>query len=381
MHMSPTDDFNLSYWEIKQFFRLYDLIVVGSGIVGLSTAISFKEKKKNAKVLIVEKGLLPDGASSKNAGFACFGSPGELLSDLESMSDETVWETVQMRWDGLMMLRKRLGDKGMDYRAYGGYELFREKISYEKTAEKLGELNKAVHAITKKKSTYSIIRAEKLPLKGIKGAFFNRLEGQIDTALMMQNLLTLASQLGITILNNVQVKTIFEKQHFVHLETNLGVFTSKKTVIATNGFASGLLNLKDVKPARAQVLVTEPLPGLKIRGSFHFDKGYYYFRNIDKRILLGGGRNLDFTGETTTEPGISRIIQDSLEKHLRDMILPDKDFKIERRWSGIMGVGLEKKPIIKHVSANVIAAVRMGGMGVAIGSLVGFQAAKKALLK
>ena len=42
-----------------------------------------------------------------------------------------------------------------------------------------------------------------------------------------------------------------------------------------------------------------------------------------------------------------------------------------------MGVGKEKKPIIDFVSKNVLAAVRMGGMGVAIGSLVGEIAAKK----
>jgi len=41
-----------------------------------------------------------------------------------------------------------------------------------------------------------------------------------------------------------------------------------------------------------------------------------------------------------------------------------------------MGVGTEKKPIIKHYSPNVVCAVRMGGMGVAIGSLVGKEAAK-----
>ena len=42
-----------------------------------------------------------------------------------------------------------------------------------------------------------------------------------------------------------------------------------------------------------------------------------------------------------------------------------------------MGVGSEKKPIIKLVNPNVLAAVRMGGMGVAIGSLVGQEAADK----
>ena len=64
-----------------------------------------------------------------------------------------------------------------------------------------------------------------------------------------------------------------------------------------------LLNLTNnqVKPARAQVLITKPIENLDIKGTFHLDKGYYYFRNIENRILFGGGRNLDFEGETTTE--------------------------------------------------------------------------------
>jgi glycine/D-amino acid oxidase-like deaminating enzyme len=48
-----------------------------------------------------------------------------------------------------------------------------------------------------------------------------------------------------------------------------------------------------LKPARAQVLITKPIDSLKIKGTFHMDRGYYYFRNIDNRVLIGGGRNLD----------------------------------------------------------------------------------------
>jgi glycine/D-amino acid oxidase-like deaminating enzyme len=94
--------------------------------------------------------------------------------------------------------------------------------------------------------------------------------------------------------------------------------------------------------------------------------------------LFGGGRNLDFKGETTTDFAITKRIQDQLEKLLKEVILPDTPFEIEHRWAGIMGVGKEKKPIIQAVSKNVIAAVRMGGMGVAIGSLVGKKAAELA---
>lgn len=140
--------------------------------------------------------------------------------------------------------------------------------------------------------------------------------------------------------------------------------------MCTNGFAKQLLE-EDVQPARAQVLITKPIENLNIKGTFHYQKGYYYFRNIDDRILFGGGRNLDFEGETTTEMTTSANILDSLKEILSTVILPNTEYEIDRSWAGIMGVGSTKKPIIKMISPSVACGIRLGGMGVAIGSLVG----------
>ena len=114
---------------------------------------------------------------------------------------------------------------------------------------------------------------------------------------------------------------------------------------------------------------------LHIKGTFHLDCGYYYFRNIDNRILLGGARNLDFDSEHTTEFSQTERIQNALERLLKDTILADRKFEIDHRWSGIMGVGSQKKPIVKQLSNHVYCGVRMGGMGIAIGSSVGKQVA------
>ena len=122
-------------------------------------------------------------------------------------------------------------------------------------------------------------------------------------------------------------------------------------------------------------VITKPIKNLHIQGTFHLDEGYYYFRNINNRILLGGGRNLDFKGEETMMFGETDLIQRQLETNLVESILPDTEFEIERRWSGIMGIGNQKKAIVKQVSNHVFCGVRLGGMGVAIGSLVGKELA------
>lgn len=41
-----------------------------------------------------------------------------------------------------------------------------------------------------------------------------------------------------------------------------------------------------------------------------------------------------------------------------------------------MGLGETKRPIIKEVKPGICVAVRMGGMGVAIGTLVGKEASR-----
>ncbi len=370
---------NLSYWELKHYFSSFDLIVVGAGIVGLNAAISFKQKEKRARVLILEKGILPEGASTKNAGFACFGSPGELIADLAKSSEQTVLETVALRWKGLQLLRGRLGDKNIDFKPYGGYELFRHPDSFLVCKEKIGYLNALVLSATGNSNCYKALKRSKSHFSGVEGIIQNQYEGQINPGLMMENLASKARALRIEILYNIHVNELLDSENGVALKSNLGEFKAKKVVIATNGFAGELLNLKDVLPARAQVLITKPIKSLKIKGTFHLEEGFYYFRNIDSRILLGGGRNLDFAGEQTTSKALNPLIQTNLDRLLYDLILPGSETMVEHRWTGIMGVGKEKKPIIKKVKHNCIAAVRMGGMGVAIGSLVGHMAADLAL--
>jgi glycine/D-amino acid oxidase-like deaminating enzyme len=190
----------------------------------------------------------------------------------------------------------------------------------------------------------------------------------------MHAFLKKAASKDILILNQQQVSSFLDLNGKVEVVTNDVSFITNKLFIATNGFANQFVK-EEVKPARAQVLITKPIDNLTIKGTFHLDEGYYYFRNVGNRILFGGGRNLDFEGETTTEFGQTRIIQEQLEQLLKDVLLPRQNFEIEHRWSGIMGVGNHKNPIVKTLSENVFCGVRLGGMGVAIGSLVGKELA------
>ncbi|HAB28001.1 MAG TPA: FAD-dependent oxidoreductase, partial [Xanthomarina gelatinilytica] len=79
----------------------------------------------------------------------------------------------------------------------------------------------------------------------------------------------------------------------------------------------------------------------------------------------------DFKTEETTEFAQTELIQNKLKELLKTVILSKTNFEIDYSWSGIMGVGTTKKPIVKQLSNHVYCGVRLGGMGVAIGSLIG----------
>lgn len=89
-------------------------------------------------------------------------------------------------------------------------------------------------------------------------------------------------------------------------------FNCKKVLITNNAFVNELLPDLEVKPGRGQVIVTNVIKNLKLKGTYHYDQGYYYFRNIDGRVLIGGGRNLDFETENTTSFGQTDLVQESL---------------------------------------------------------------------
>lgn len=362
----------LSFWEKDEFLK-YDAIIIGGGIVGLSTAISLKEQTPKLKVLVLEQGTFPTGASTKNAGFACFGSLTEILADLKTMSREEVFELVKLRWEGLRLLRKRLGDEVMDYHNFGGYEILTE--SQLPVLARIAEVNELLYPLFGK-DIYEE-RSGDLANFGFnperaRGLIFNPFEAQIHTGKMMQGLASLARQLDIEVLTGTSVASFEDSGNVTEIVTDKGIkFQCEKLAICTNAFTKELIPSADLIPGRGVVLITKPIKNLRLKGTFHYDEGYYYFRNYQDRVLFGGGRNMDVEGENTVEFDVRDLILNKLKADLAQLILPGQTFEIDHTWAGIMAFGENKQPILKSHSKNVFLGLRLGGMGVAIGSKMG----------
>lgn len=369
---------NLSYWERSQIQYPADFTIIGAGIVGLSTAISLKSKDRNATVVILERGHLPMGASTKNAGFACFGSVSELLDDIDNVGVEKTMDIVNMRLEGLRILKKRCGLRKLDYRQAGGSEIFRkEDVELkDKCLDKMNEINTIMEEYHGIKRCY-ITRSEWSPKPFDKLSIFNSHEGVLNPMKMMMTLQEKCYALGVQIYYGMEIESIEASASILTAKDNFEI-GYKHLIVCTNGFTQKLFPEISVIPARNQVLITKPIKSTMPESGYHLDHGYVYFRRVGDRILLGGGRNRDLENETTTTFGTTDSIKNYLIKIL-EQIHPNASNDIDMWWSGVLGVGDEKFPIIKSVDSKITVGVRLGGMGVAIGSFLGESLANKVL--
>ena len=371
----------LSYWEHQSFFGPADVAVIGAGLVGLTAAYYLKQQRPAWRVVVLERGALPSGASTKNAGFACFGSISELLAQEQRGDLQAV---VAARYTGLVRLRELLGDAALDYQAVGGYELFRQEEGAlaAECRDKIDYFNELLAPVVGHARTFRDATAEasRLGFGGVGTLLKNECEGSLDAGRMMRTLLARTWALDVPVLTNCAVEAVETAslgQTTLRL-ANGATIEAGQVLVATNAFASELLPDLGVVPGRGQVLVTEPLPHVALPGTFHYDHGYAYFRQLsDQRLLLGGGRNLDFAAEATTTVGLTDQVQRYLEQLLHEVILPGQRPRIDYRWSGVMGFGPVLAPLIDWARPGVLAAVRCNGMGVAMGAGTGWLAAQK----
>ncbi|MBV8801941.1 MAG: FAD-binding oxidoreductase [Gammaproteobacteria bacterium] len=371
-----------SFWDKP--LLTHDCIIIGGGIVGLSTAISFKESVPNAKVLVLESGILPTGASSRNAGFTCFGSLSEILNDIQKMGEEKAIAQVRDRWEGLKLLREFLGDSAIGFRQPGNYELLTEDLlSQLKHLERINTLLYPIFGDDVFIRTDEDIDKFGFSKKHVKALILNQFEGELDSGKMMEALRTKAQSLNIVIRygshalrpRNIPNGIEIPVQH----KGGIVPFHAKVAAVCINGYTNDLFPEYDIKPGRGQIFVTKPMKHpLRFKAPCHLGAGFWYFRPLEgNRILLGGGRHLNFSQETTTNRTTTADIMGPLKAILQQIIVPSDTPIIEHTWAGVMGFSSDHQPKIEVIPGHpgLIIGFGCNGMGIARGFHTGQKTA------
>ncbi len=368
---------NTSYWERESFLEGFEVLIVGSGIAGLSTAIELKKQDSRRNIAVLERSWLSDGASSKNAGFACFGSVSEFLDDLKDMSFDEVVQLGVRRYNGTQKLVKEYSSDILELEWNGGHEVFfqEDEISFNDCCKQCEKINDAYYSAIGVRP-YVVQHVNSFQgIENLVGVISNRYEGGLNTGAMLRAMRTRCLEDGIHVFNGVEVEGYTSSENGVQIHSSVGCWKAKQVAFCTSAFHSNLFHSVELNSKRNQVIVTRPIDNLKLNGTFHHQEGFNYFRNINGRILMGGMRHLFPNTETTSAQGNTYELKSALLSFIQTKIHTSSVVEVDIAWSGILGVGKDERAVVKQITDCVFIGVRLGGIGVAIGSLIGEELA------
>ena len=157
------------------------------------------------------------------------------------------------------------------------------------------------------------------------------------------------------------------------------VITARNILVATNGFTGGITGMPVVHQARGLVLVVQGAGIDRWTGSWHAERGFTYWRDVEGGLLIGGGRHLDIPGERTMEAGVNPVIRDYLWTFLHETLGVSVE-TVTDQWNGVMGFPEGRKtPHMTQVKPGVWLAAGLSGMGVALGLGLGRDVVGKIL--
>ena len=368
-----------SFWERDAFRKHYDIFIIGGGFSGLSTAYFLSKNNPKLSIAVLDQQIHQRKASTRNAGMACISSLSELLNDVESEGWDAVLSLIEKRWKGLELMRSLFPLEEIHYRDVKAGELFFEGQTYaaDKYLPRMEEANENLQSVVGK--TYFSSAPGFFPGHE-KGHFVkHKKEGQLHPARLHRAWTKHCRDQGVDILEGLECMHCEKKRSGFEIRTQGPVFSASKVLWATNGAVSSVYPEQDVKPVQNHVWVFSSQNPVSWEGNIHAESGYVYARNIGDQLLIGGARHQqDHRGKDLADSG--EAIYSYLLDFARRFLWEDKDAHISEpiaHWTGYLGVGGKKEPILREIRDGEFILARLNGMGVALSSYLGREMANR----
>ncbi len=331
--------------------------IVGGGVTGLSCAFTLAQA--GVRVRVHEARELASGASGRNGGFALRGGSMAYPDAIELLGRERARELWALTASGLDRMEALAGDA---FRRTGSLRVAAD-------AAELVEIERELEELTR--DGFAAERVEALPaaLAGFAGAFRHVGDGALQPARWVRRLGALAAEAGAELVEGSRVESLDELEAPV-------------VVLATDGYTQGLLPALDavVGPVRNQVVVTEPLPELRFSCPHYARHGFDYWQQLpDRRLVVGGRRDVDPAVELTADESVTAPIQTSLEELAAR--LAGGPVELTHRWAGIFGSSPDGLPLAGRAPGEdgVWVAAGYAGHGNVLGLVCGDLVARAIL--
>jgi gamma-glutamylputrescine oxidase len=366
----------VSWWE-KSYWKNIDVVIAGAGITGLQVADAVKRRNPDLRVIVLDRDPLALGASSRNAGFACFGSLTEFIDDIARGGEAAALELAEKRYRGLQRLRAKMGDEAIGFQQSGSLEIFTDSHKEQEALARLDAVNLLFQEITGNKETLRPESTAALGMRATTTGIRNVSEGLVESDKLLKALRIRAIEAGVEVYGGMEITELDRAGAELEIFAGRHAIRTRQIVWCTNAWAGKFLPFDSHAPARGQVLVTRPVEGLTLNGAYFFNAGYTYFRTLnEQRLLLGGFRDADPESENTFSLQTGGRVWSALEAFLREVIFPGRSIEIDLAWAGTMSMGLHRAPRVERVDAQQVVCAGMSGMGVALAAEVAEDAAR-----
>lgn len=352
-----------------------DVAIIGGGFTGVSTALHLRRARPELGIALLEAGALGQGASGRNGG--------QVLHWINGVSPESPDRLLRIHavtGQGIDIAERLAAQHAPEtFRRAGALEVFTDARRAEQAHARAERWNAAGIAA-------EFVPASRLGIAGAFGAVRNPLAGRLNGFALLQALRPVLLAEGIALHEGSRVTRIRGGRELA-LETARGEVRARSLVLATNGYTPALGFFRaGVLPLHSHVLATAPLApedwqrvGFRDWDSFSddLDRVAYATRTAGGRLLLGGGGNSAYTYHygskvVTTTAAIARS-QPLMQRILHRYFPGIAHVPIEHRWSGVLGITLDRICSIgvggEH--QNILHALGYSGHGISLALLAG----------
>jgi len=352
-----------------------DTVVVGAGIVGLSTAYWFTRTGRLPVVLDADG--IASHASGRNAGFLLTGTAETYASLVRGIGEPAARRLWELSNENRELLRGEVLDSGKvdcEFLPEGSWiAALADHPEQERDLRESCERLAALGLDVQWREAAEVRRASGCTLLG--GSIFQPRDGGIDPARLCRGIARLVGEAGGQIRTGVRIRRLEPEGDRIRLVTDGGHFLAERVVLALNAYAPQLLpHLQgEIRPIRGQIFTTAPGPR-DLQGVWYVNDGYEYLRQLrDGTFLLGGCRWVARDTEVGYEETPTAKVQGALDTFLREAFPRFADRPVLHRWAGTMAFtadGLPRTGEVPGVPGAVYAA-GMNGHGMSLGFATG----------
>ena len=338
-----------SYWLDRtptQEKKTFDVIIVGAGISGLSTAYWLNKEDPTLKIAIVEKSRMTFGASGRNAGFVTCGSVehfNRMIGKHGLQQATEIWKFSQTNLDLLKQEIVREKGPALEFEQNGAYSLAAQENEYE-------ELKGVAKVMDDLKIPTQVFTASQIQERVGATNFVGGIKYLEDASVNPVKLVReMFNSLQADLFEGVEAYAIEDTGEGTRLlKTDKGDFEAPTIMMNLNGFSATLHPwFKDkIYPTRGQCLMMEKVPRF-MEGPCYANFYLDYFRQLPSgELLIGGFRQIEKETETGYSDHITEPIQNALHDFVKTHLPQYKDAKVTHRWSGLMGFSRDGEPMV-----------------------------------